>query len=43
MCIETMRIRLLQTAEQCGLNHPKTLRMSQRLDELIAEWYELSA
>lgn len=43
MKIETLRIRLIQQAEQLGLNDPKVIRLSQRLDELINEAMKQSA
>jgi hypothetical protein len=38
MVIESLRIRMYETEQRYGLNHPKTLRMSQRLDVKINQF-----
>jgi hypothetical protein len=40
--IELMRHSLNQASEWLGLQHPTVLKLSQRLDELICEFYRLN-
>jgi hypothetical protein len=43
MKINTRKIEIARLVEQYGLNDDRVLKVSQRLDELIAEWYRMSA
>jgi hypothetical protein len=38
MKVETLRIRLFKTAETKGLDHPETIRLSQRVDQALNQF-----
>ncbi|HUS88026.1 MAG TPA: Spo0E family sporulation regulatory protein-aspartic acid phosphatase [Desulfosporosinus sp.] len=35
--LETMRKRMIKTADKYGRQHPKTLAMSRKVDKLVVE------
>lgn len=40
--IEFLRINMIQTSKEKGINHPLTIQISQELDRLINEYMKLT-
>lgn len=40
--IESLKIRMIQTSNEKGMNHPLTIQISQKLDRLINEYMKLT-
>lgn len=40
--INSLKIRMIQTSTEKGMNHPLTIQTSQKLDRLINEYIKLT-
>ena len=40
--IESLKIRMIQTSNEKGMNHPLTIQISQKLDRTINEYMKLT-